>query len=448
VLIRNCSTAKPYKDAFEGTNRRIMMRKKDERGRYTKDFRIDVLFSDPLIKDWLYSYESEGTRKTYFYSFRNFLFEHDISANKFYELNREEAMKLLEEILIKYRDQKKYSKAKTTYDAVRSFWVYHKLEKLEIHRQLKPRLVRIKANSDKEHIPTSEEIYKMVESAKGKNVERNRAIIMVAFQTGIRANALTNLTIGMFRPYLYPKIDAPIPLRITDEIDTKLKSYGITYYYTFLGQDGAEYLKNYTDQLIDKPDDYKLFNLHKAQILRIVKKLAGNIGINPGTIWTHLLRKSFRKVLNRSTLDEDTKEALMGHKIKGSRENYFDRHDLEEIKEKYKRLNFKDESVEIQALKLEIEKERQLRSELLQSLPILIQREVDERVKASIDVMRTRGLIQSPSESRYETTLIQENDLQSYTRLIEQGWKKEDQLNGQIILKRAIKATIPTSQFR
>jgi len=288
----------------------------------------------------------------------------------------------------------------------------------------------------------------MVESAKGKNVERNRAIIMVAFQTGIRANALTNLTIGMFRPYLYPKIDAPIPLRITDEIDTKLKSYGITYYYTFLGQDGAEYLKNYTDQLIDKPDDYKLFNLHKAQILRIVKKLAGNIGINPGTIWTHLLRKSFRKVLNRSTLDEDTKEALMGHKIKGSRENYFDRHDLEEIKEKYKRLNFKDESVEIQALKLEIEKERQLRSELLQSLPILIQREVDERVKASIDVMRTRGLIQSPSESRYETTLIQENDLQSYTRLIEQGWKKEDQLNGQIILKRAIKATIPTSQFR
>ena len=35
------------------------------------------------------------------------------------------------------------------------------------------------------------------------------------------------------------------------------------------------------------------------------------------------------------SLDEDTKEALMGHRLPGSRGNYFDYHDLDEVREKY-----------------------------------------------------------------------------------------------------------------
>jgi len=41
-------------------------------------------------------------------------------------------------------------------------------------------------------------------------------------------------------------------------------------------------------------------------------------------------------VLNAtSDLDEDTKEALMGHSLPGSRGNYFDLHDIDEIAGKY-----------------------------------------------------------------------------------------------------------------
>ena len=58
-------------------------------------------------------------------------------------------------------------------------------------------------------------------------------------------------------------------------------------------------------------------------------------------VWTHTLRKSFRKVLNATPdLDEDTKEALMGHRLPGSRGNYFGIHDIDEIAAKYAKANF------------------------------------------------------------------------------------------------------------
>jgi hypothetical protein len=79
-------------------------------------------------------------------------------------------------------------------------------------------------------------------------------------------------------------------------------------------------------------------------IYRIVKVAAERLEIGKKKIWPHLLRKSFRKVLNRSDLDEDTREALMGHKLPGSRANYFDFHDIDEIEQKYASCNFSREA--------------------------------------------------------------------------------------------------------
>jgi hypothetical protein len=42
-------------------------------------------------------------------------------------------------------------------------------------------------------------------------------------------------------------------------------------------------------------------------------------------------------------LDEDTKEALMGHRLPGSRGNYFDYHDIDEVREKYLRIDWSRE---------------------------------------------------------------------------------------------------------
>jgi len=79
--------------------------------------------------------------------------------------------------------------------------------------------------------------------------------------------------------------------------------------------------------------------MDEVRILGLVKRTAKQIGLNPEGIWTHCLRKAFRKVLNASDMDEDTKEALMGHVLPGSRGN-FDYHDIDEIAEKYMRADF------------------------------------------------------------------------------------------------------------
>jgi integrase len=77
------------------------------------------------------------------------------------------------------------------------------------------------------------------------------------------------------------------------------------------------------------------------RVLQLVKTAAKNTGLDPKRVWTHAIRKSFRKILNATPdLDEDTKEALMGHRLPRSRENYFDKHDLDEIAGKYMKASF------------------------------------------------------------------------------------------------------------
>ena len=158
---------------------------------------------------------------------------------------------------------------------------------------------------------------------------------------------------------LYPTVRVPVYLKITNQMDTKLSGYGLDYYYTFLQREAAEALRDYIDwrekNIGEMKDRDLLFgparrfakNKHTEpdRILALVKAAARSIGLDPKSVWTHTLRKSFRKVLNATPdLDEDTKEALMGHSLPGSRGNYFDIHDLDEIASKYSKANFGPET--------------------------------------------------------------------------------------------------------
>ena len=59
------------------------------------------------------------------------------------------------------------------------------------------------------------------------------------------------------------------------------------------------------------------------------------INLAPDSIWTHLLRKSFRKTLYKGGVEPDVGEVLMGHKLSGSRTAYFDNNDSEFLSEQY-----------------------------------------------------------------------------------------------------------------
>jgi len=61
--------------------------------------------------------------------------------------------------------------------------------------------------------------------------------------------------------------------------------------------------------------------MNPTLILGNFKKAARKSGLNKKTIWTHTIRKAFKRVVRHAPIDDDGdfKEAIMGHVIPGSR---------------------------------------------------------------------------------------------------------------------------------
>ena len=92
--------------------------------------------------------------------------------------------------------------------------------------------------------------------------------------------------------------------------------------------------------------------LAQQWIWRLVKMCVERAGFNPKTITTHTIRKAFRKIVRQTDIDDDDKEQLMGHVIRGSRQAYYDRKDVELMKTAYQKCNFQREVPESEVTKL------------------------------------------------------------------------------------------------
>jgi integrase len=271
------------------------------------------------------------------------------------ELDIADARERIMDIVRDYLEEKLYAAARQIQTAARSFFEFN--DKQLIFRRAE-KIKKIRKKIAFEVIPSKEQAYAManyIKTVDSPDRIRTRAIIMCLFQSGVRVGCLCRWKIGMVRNHLYPSVKVPVYLKITNDLDTKLSSYGLSYYYTFLQREAAEALREYLDfrtkaegklddnDFIFKPARKFAKNGHTEpdRILGLVKAAAKNTGLNPTTVWTHTLRKSFRKVLNATPeIDEDTKESLMGHTLPGSRGNYFDVHDTDEIAAKYMKANF------------------------------------------------------------------------------------------------------------
>jgi hypothetical protein len=92
--------------------------------------------------------------------------------------------------------------------------------------------------------------------------------------------------------------------------------------------------------------------ISQSYVLKVVKNACRKAGLNETTMWTHSLRKAFRKVVRQADIDDDDKEQLMGHVIKGSREAYYDKKDADVILEAYRKCNFSREIPKSEVTKL------------------------------------------------------------------------------------------------
>jgi integrase len=315
---------------------------------------FESLLKDPLVSRWIRSYQNAKTREDYARVLEIVLRRTNLSPKQLLDLDLNEARQRVMDIVRDYVDEKRYAMARQIQTTAKSLFEFH--DKQLVFKRAE-RIKKIRKKIAIEVIPSKEQVHAMANYIKKKDSSdriRTRAIILCLFQSGVRVGCLCKWSAGLVRDQLYPVIQLPVRLKITNQMDTKLSGYGLDYYYTFLQREAAEALRDYLNlrekkkklenkDLIFGPARRFAKNAHTEpdRILMLVKAAARAIGLDPKTVWTHTLRKSFRKVLNAAhEIDEDTKEALMGHFLPGSRGNYFDVHDIDEIAGKYIKANY------------------------------------------------------------------------------------------------------------
>jgi integrase len=313
------------------------------------------LLKQPAVASWVRRYHEGESQESYARALERILDSARLTVDQFLALSPDEAKKIVFSIADDEKKRGKHAQARKTVIAAKGFLEANK-KPFELDRLDKKRYYSIpRKKVIDEIIPNKEQVYKMAEASLSlKAGLRNHAMILCLFQSGARPGCLCRWTYRLIRDQLYPEVKVPVKLVITSETDTKLQSYRLDYYVTFLQRDAAEALKSYLDSRIGQGVRFKDENpvfvtestasrgepLSTANIWEVIKQVAPAAGIDSRGMWSRLLRKSFRKVLNQSDMDEDTKEAIMGHKLPGSRGNYFDSHDHDEIAGKYMRCQF------------------------------------------------------------------------------------------------------------
>jgi integrase len=330
------------------------------------------------------------------YQLQHFLDLNKLGPEEILELDDEELKACVRRAVLAKNAEGHYASGRRMFYVVRRFLELNGRELGFNRTQKKALLKRRPKKISRQYVPTREDIYRMVDAVADKGSRqqaRARALILCLWQSGVRASCLCGWTYGIFKNQLWPTIKVPVEIKVVGyrpegvvncAQDTKLSSYNVGYYYTFLHEEAANALKTYLEERMKdgwqpEPEDFvfvtegtvaKGDQLNAQHLVGIVKRAAEQIGIDPNSIWTHCLRKAFRKTLYRGGVDSDVAEALMGHKLPGSRGSYFDYHDVKFAANEYMRgfwsrikvdriRNLEDE---IGELRKEREKRKQLES--------------------------------------------------------------------------------------
>ena len=328
------------------------------------------------VREWL-EIRPWGTRTQYGRKLMKFCEETIISPEEFLDLDRSKARDIVWKYIKPFINEST-SKAKNNLAALKSFYRSKDGEVLPFDsRRGGKHYFNIKRRKKAaiERVPNKTGMYRVIDSTT--NI-RDKTMLLVLFQSGIRVNALCHLQFKHVRKHIYREEDLKIPLRlrVTDRIDTKLRGYAIDFYDAFLQGEAVEELKAYCDkyhkdQNPEKPLFYTNLDnpMSGERVWEIVKGAVRRAGLDPETFWVHTIRRAFKRVVRHSLLDDEFKEAIMGHVLEGSRENYFSRNEPEEIAQEYMKIDFSREVPETKVQKQaeEIERLRRQVEELNES---------------------------------------------------------------------------------
>jgi site-specific recombinase XerD len=313
---------------------------------------------------------------------------------------------------------------------------------LELERYYQPARYRKKP----EYIPTAEEILKMANTAG--NV-RSRALLMVAYESGLRNSTLRAILYGDVKDELDAgKEVVAIPVYPEMKKVDPDACKGSLPYTTFMSREASEavrvYLNEYERRHGRLRADSTLFQGNRGRPIKrrtleiIVKKAARTAGIRLWKdVYPHCLRKAFERAVRNSGLDVKDQEFLIGHVFEGSMDAYYDRTKIDELRAKYERVRFfgptdaegirrqaaKDQLKILEALDVLPKEEIESLSEQLERKPI---DEIDwKEVVAQLKRESSRARPRQRSVSSDEAEM-----------LLKGGWKFVAGLsNGKVILE-------------
>lgn len=302
--------------------------------------------TSPIVKDWLVN-KPKGTRNHYGSTLYQFCKDTNISPDAFQSMDRLQARDAVWNYIKPFVGVNN-SKTKNYLAALKCFYRNKDGETLpfDSRRGGKHYIPKRRVKASVEYVPNKSEMYLIIEAA---HTVRDKALLLFLFQSGVRVNVIEHLKFKHLKNQLYPDVKIPLTLKITDDIDTKLRGYDLPFYYTFLQGEAVETLRTYCDSFHkngeDNPDAPLFYSrlgngLDQSSVWEIVKKCTRRAGLDPSTIWTHTLRRAFKDVVRKSDLDGDFKEALMGHRLEGSQENYFSRNRPDDVAKEYMKIDF------------------------------------------------------------------------------------------------------------
>jgi len=382
--------------------------------------RYEELLKVPCVRLLWESYgDRSQTRVSAIYQFMHFLDLNKLSPDELLELSDDEIKAAIRKAVVHKNADGKYGAARLMFYTVRRFFEINGRNVFFSRREKRLLIKKIPNQIVKQYIPSREDIYRMVDSFPRKAERqwlRGRALLLCLWQSGVRANCLCSWTWGIFQDHLYPRVQNPVRIKVVAKRpsgvyevaeDSKLSSYAVNYYYTFLHEEAARALKAYLDARMNDDWNPKLGDLvfvtegnleetknnplSPKHINEIVKRAASQIGIPADRVWTHCFRKAFRKTLYRGGLDPDVCEALMGHKLPASRGSYFDYHDVSFAEEEYLKAPWE---------RLDLDQLRRLEKEVLESRKIRDER--IEELEAEIADLRAAMLERDDLKKRLE----------------------------------------------
>lgn len=333
----------------------------------SKELNYSWLLEFESIKNWEISLRSTKTKELYFRTLHNlisnFLSNPSIkNPDDLLKLDDRDAIDLIRKFSYSYTSSGKQKMGELAKTILKSFYLANSRELKSPH--LKVHKVPRSSKTYNRIVPIKEQVYQLADASMGL---RDRALILVMWQSGLRNSTIRNLRVGHVKDLLL-KSESSLRIDITTDIDKK--SLGEAY-YTFIANDGIDALRNYLStrgKLEDISGEEPLFlsnlpgtvrPLTDVGVLRILKRAAKRAGLDPKRIWPHCLRASFYNMLV-GRVDDTLREFLFGHGI-GIRTHYFAPQQVDKVKEAYSAVDWnRTKIVKVEELKEEREKEKQI----------------------------------------------------------------------------------------